>query len=406
MLRPGGRRRRRRPSGLRHAFRWLPLALVAAVVVGLLVGALADVGARSASYRASTDQSYGTLATSVVQASNRTGAALATLMAKAPTETNGGLPFTARAQLEQGLDEAVSATSAQSAQAQAIATPTPSGTMAVQFSAVMGERASATEHLRSTIDQLLGMTPLPVAGAPVSTVAPPNGPLLSPTTASVAMGAAGATFEQADARYRGLLADIRRHRYHLSLPNSVWVPAPQSAAPLGAVQLDATAPALASSVALQPFHHLVVTAAGLEPPAVPPNPGAPNAASGVIGVSCGNAQSIPPGAAPTVLPPTPTLTVKATVTNCGTVAESDIAVTATVALLDLPGTAPPPLRARGGAQKTSVTLRSGGATGLVFGPFAVANGHRYVVTVSIAIPVGQQLQPQGSTQQFLVQITR
>jgi hypothetical protein len=35
----------------------------------------------------------------------------------------------------------------------------------------------------------------------------------------------------------------------------------------------------------------------------------------------------------------------------------------------------------------------------------VANGHRYVVTVSIAIPVGQQLQPQGSTQQFLVQIT-
>ncbi len=28
MLRPGGRRRRRRPSGLRHALRWLPLVLV------------------------------------------------------------------------------------------------------------------------------------------------------------------------------------------------------------------------------------------------------------------------------------------------------------------------------------------------------------------------------------------
>ena len=123
-------------------------------------------------------------------------------------------------------------------------------------------------------------------------------------------------------------------------------------------------------------------------------------------MSCANAQSIPPGAAPTVLPPTPTVTVKATVTNCGTVAESDIAVTTTVSLFDPPGTAPPPLHARGGAQKTSVTLRSGGATGLVFGPFSVANGHRYVVTVSIAIPVGQQLQPQGSTQQFLVQITR
>jgi hypothetical protein len=269
----------------------------------------------------------------------------------------------------------------------------------------MGERASTTERLRSTIDELLGMTPLPVAGAPSSTVVPPSAPLLSATTASVAMGAVGAAFEQADANYRGLLADIRDHRYRISLPNSVWVPAPQSAAPLGAVQLDATAPALASSVALQPFHHLVVTAAGLEPPAVPPNPGSPNAAPGVVGVSCDNAQSIPPGAAPTVLPPTSTVTVKATVTNCGTVAESDIAVTTTVSLFDPTGTAPPPLHARGGAQKTSVTLRSDGAAALAFGPFSVANGHRYVVTISIAIPIGQQLQPQGATQQFLVQIT-
>jgi hypothetical protein len=405
MLRPGGRRRRRRPSGLRHALRWLPLTLLAVVVVGLIVGSLADVGARSAPYRASTDQAYGALATSVVAASNSTGKALASLMAKAPTETNAALPFTARAQLQDGLDEAVSATAAQSAQAEAIATPAPAGAVAAQFAAVMGERAAAAERLRSTIDQLLGMSPLPVAGAPSSTAVVRNGPLLSPTQASVAMGAAGAAFEQADARYRDLLADIRRNHYRIRLPSSVWVPAPQSTAPLGAVQLDATAPALDASVALAPFHHLVVTAVGLEPPAVPPTPTSPDAASGVIGVSCGNAQSIPPSAAPTILPPTPTLAVKATITNCGTVAESDVSVTATVALLDLPGTAAPPRRSQGGTKRTKVTLRSGGAVALTFGPFPVADGHRYVVTVAIAIPVGQQLQPQGATQQFLVQIT-
>jgi hypothetical protein len=404
MLRPGGRRRRRRPSGVGHAFRWLPLAILAAAVLGLLIGSLADVGARSASYRASTDQGYGALATNIVEASNRTGTALAKLMAEAPSETNAALPFTARAQVQQGLDEAVSATAAQSAQAQAIATPAPADTVAVQFATVMSERATATERLRSTIDQLLGMSPLPVAGSPSSSVVEPSGPLLSPAEASVAMGAAGAAFQQADARYRALRADIRQQRDRIRLPASAWVTAPTSAAPLGAVQLDATAPALDSSVALAPFHHLVVTAVGLEPPAVPPTPTSPGAASGVIGVSCGNAQSTPPSAAPTLLPPTSRLTVKATVTNCGTVAESGIAVTTTVALLDLPGTAAPPPRARGGVKKTKVTLRSGAASALAFGPFSVAGGHRYVVTVSIAIPVEQQLQPQGAVQQFLVQI--
>jgi hypothetical protein len=405
MLLPGGRRRRRRPSGVRRSFRWLPLVIAAAVVVGLLIGSLADVAARSASYRSATDQSYGALATSVVDASNQTGAALASLMTAAPTMTNGALPFTARDELQQGLDDAVSSTAAQSEEARAIGTPSPSGTVATQFEAVMSERAAATEQLRTTIDQLLGMTPLPVAGSPVSSSPSPTGPLLSPTSASIAMGNAGAAFEDADARYRALLADIRRHRYRIRLPVSVWVSKPQSTAPLGPVQLDVTAPALAASSALGSFHHLVVTAVGVEPPAVPPNPASPNAGPGVIGVSCGNAQSTPPAPSPAVLPPTSTLTIQATVTNCGTVVESGIAVTGAVTLSDPVGTAPPSAGGRGGTQKMAVTLRSGGATALTFGSFSVAGGHTYLVTVSIAIPVGQQPQPQGSTQQLLVHIT-
>jgi hypothetical protein len=309
------------------------------------------------------------------------------------------LPFTARDQFEQGLDDAVSSAAAQSEQAKAIATPPPSGAVGSQLAAVMSDRSAATVQLRSTIDGLLGMTPLPVAGSPSSAEVVPAGPLISANAASVALGAAGTAFEDADARYRAVLSAIRRQHYRIRLPASAWVSTPQSAAPLGTVQLAAIAPVLAASVALSPFHHLVVSAVGLEPPAVPgPGPG-------VIGVSCGNAISTPPGASPSVVPPTPTLTVKATVTNCGTVAETGIAVTTSVALDDPVGTALPPVGARGGTRIMPVTLRSGGATALTFGPFSVANGHQYLVTVSIAIPVGQQGQPQGSTQQILVQIT-
>ncbi len=170
------------------------------------------------------------------------------------------------------------------------------------------------------------MTPLPVAGSPSSSAAVPAGALLSPNEASVGMGRAGSLFQQADARYRALLADIRRHGYPVRLPASVWVPDPQSTAPLGSVQLAATAPALGGSAALVPYHQLVLTAVGLDPPAVPPPPGSTGAGPGVIGVSCAAPQSVVPGPSPAVLPPTSTVTVLATVTNCGTVAESQIAV--------------------------------------------------------------------------------
>jgi len=253
---------------------------VVAVVVGLAIGSLADVSSQSSSYRRSTDRSYAALAAAVVQASNETGAALASVIASAPTLPNGALPFTARAQVQQGLDDAVATATSELRQAQAIAAPPPSGSVAAQLTAVMAERAAATEKLRSTVDQLLGMTPLSVPGSPTADVVPPPVALISATTASVDMGAAGAAFQQADARYRSLLADIRERRYPMRLPASVWVPSPQSTAPLGAVQLDATAPALAASTALASFHHLVLTAVGLEPPAVPPGPTTPGAAPG------------------------------------------------------------------------------------------------------------------------------
>jgi len=106
-----------------------------------------------------------------------------------------------------------------------------------------------------------------------------------------------------------------------------------------------------------------------------------------------------------VLPPTTTLTVKTTLTNCGTVSESGVAVTASVTLSDPPGVAPPSAGSRGGTRNASVTLASGGSAALVLGPIPVAGGHQYLVTISIVVPPGEVSLPQGSSQQFLVQIT-
>ncbi len=385
--------------------RWLPFALVGAVLLGLLIGSLADVSSQSTAYHRATDRSFSALATDVVRASNRTGSALATLMNDAPTIPNSALPFTARGQIQQGLDAAVSETEAEYRQAAAIGSPSPSGSVGARFAAVMQARAAATLQLRTDLDRFLGMVPLPVAGSPSASDVVSPGPPLSSSAAAVALGGVGTSFEQSDRDYRGLLADIHAQRDPIRLPASLWVPSPVSLAPLGSTQLAALPPALDASAALVPYHHLVLTAVGFEPPAVPPSPGSPAAAAGAIGTPCGNAVSVGPGTGPTTLPPTASISVKTTITNCGTVDEAGATVTATVALADPAGTAPPSPGHRGGTTRTTVTLRAGGSNALVFGPVEVASGHTYVVTLVAAAPNGEPAVPDGSTQQFVVQIT-
>ena len=185
------------------------------------------------------------------------------------------MPRTARAQIQQGLDDAVSATAAEARQAAAIATPPPSGTVAVQLSAVHdrpGRRHRIA--LRSTIDQL-ARDDAAARGRITVVLVPRSRPEPSSRRPRRrwAWAAAGRLFQQADARYRALLGDIRRHHYPVRLPASVWVPAPQSSAPLGSVQLAATAPALGGSPRSSPYHQLVLTAVSLDPPALPPPPG-------------------------------------------------------------------------------------------------------------------------------------
>jgi hypothetical protein len=96
--------------------------------------------------------------------------------------------------------------------------------------------------------------------------------------------------------------------------------------------------------------------------------------------------------------------VAATVTNCGTVVESGVGVSETLAPADPPGAAPP-ASARGGTAKATVTLRAGSSVALPPAGFAVAGGHLYTLTLAIAIDPSNQLDPTGSTQQFLLQIS-
>lgn len=373
------------------------IAIATTVTVALVGGSLLAIHTQSTGYRSATTTGYVALADQTGQASTVAGARLAKLMADAPSLTNSAFPITARGNLQQGLDAAVLDTQAQSRQGRNLASPPPQGDLSSQFTHVLELRASATEALRTTIDQLLGMQPLPVAGGPSPTVPTTQPTQISVSQASAEMSAEGALFEQADAAFRGLQASATALRPPAHLFDSAWVSAPSAAAPLGSAPLGATATALASSSALVPFHHLVVTAVGLSPPAVP------TGGAGSVSTSCTEPSSAVPGSSPTVVPPSNALGALVSVTNCGTVPESGVTVSVTVATADPPGTAAPPAGSQGGRVQAVVVLASGSSSAPVLGPLPVSAGHRYLLTVAVSLPPAQ-LDPAGSTQQFLVEI--
>ncbi len=376
------------------------LALLVAVTISLAIGSLIEINAQSSQYRASTDSGYGAMASKLVAVSNQTGSQLASLMDGAPQLVNHPIPFRARAVLQQGLDEAVSSTSAQASRAEALEPPAPTAGVGSQLTMVMSDRASATLALRSNIDQMLGMAPLPVAGGPESSAPPAPTLLISPEQAATGMTAAGVLFQHADDEYGSLLTHIRTERLPTHLPPSVWVPAPVAAAPLGPARLGSAAALLDGSPALRPFHQLIITAIGLDP--APVASGGPQ--TSIPG--CTAPQSRVTAGAPMVMPPTSSVAATVTVTNCGTVVEPVVRLTGTLALADPPGTPPPSAGATGGVSEAQVSLRAGSSAALSMQTLPVASGHTYTFTFTIAIPISQQANnPDGSTQQLLLQIS-
>ncbi len=402
---PRDRRRRGRAAARRGRGRILLLVLLIVVTAALVIGSVAEIHAQSGGFRASIDTGYGALASRVVDASNQTGGELASLMESAAQLPNATVPHTARTEIQQGLDEAVDSTTEQASEAAGLVPPYPTGTVSNRFTEVMEERSRATVHLRTSIDRLLGMGTLPVAGAPSDPSPRQSAPLTSIPDASAAMAGAGLLFQQADDGYRQLVAYAHREHIPVHLPASVWVPSPAVDAPLSPVRLGATAAALKASVALIPFHELVITAAGLVPSAVPPAAPAVAASGGpgIVGDSCSDPSSAVAGPTPIVLPPTRTVQASMTVTNCGTVVESGVTVSQTVTPVVPAGTAPPAVGERGGTTQTRITLRPGSSVALTLSPLPVAGGHLYELSLAVAIP--PQANPAGSSQKFLIQIS-
>lgn len=391
--------------------------MVAVVIVGALlavivIGSVAEINAQSAGYRQATDTAYAQLASIVVDDSNQTGSRLASLMASAAHLPNGpvdpnrtgvqplaaGTSQTARARMQQGLDQVVADATEEAVRASSLVPPEPTGSVSTQFIAVMRARAASTSALRSIIDGLLGMEPLPLAGSPSASSTPAAATPLSVAEAAPQMAVVGQDLYTADTAYANLVAYIHRERIPVHLPSSVWVHPPAASTPLGPQSLGATASALSGSAIMAPVHQMVITAIALSPPAV--NTGG----AGLANTNCQSPASTGASAIPTVLPPTTSVSAAATVTNCGTVTESGVTITQTLTLADPAGTKPPPADARGGRSHTEVTLRSGGSTALDLPGITVATGHLYDLALAIDLPPGQ-VNPSGSSQAFLIQIS-
>jgi hypothetical protein len=387
----------------------ITISIVVAVLGVLVIGSIVEIHAKSAPYRKMTDQGYAALASRVVAASNQSGARLTAVIYTAPSIPNQPFPDTARGEIQQGLDVAMSATSQEARQARALTPPSTSDDVADQFTSILEDRAAAVASVVATIDQLLGMVPLAIAGAPTTTTTTSAHPsaVISVSQASQQLASAGTRIQQADRAYAAWARRLRQGKIpgagSIRVPASVWAP---SGSPLSSVQLGNSAGLLNRAVALIPFHLMAITAVGLAPPAVPSATPNNPAGSGTIAISCNPSTltSTVAGATPTVLPPTGSVTPLVTVTNCGTVNEANITVTETLRLADAPGSATPPPGASGSSARTTITAAvSGQSQALSFPALTVASGHLYTLTITLSPPTGQA-NPAGTSQQFLLQI--
>ena len=342
----------------------MTLVVVVAVVVALAAGSVAAISSSSGPYRRLVGHGYVDLALPVVEASNATGRALATLLGAVPA------PATTRLLLQQGLDQAVADSAREASQAAAIVPPGPAGSVPERFASVFEQRAAAVSAIRAAVDGLLGMAPLLVAGAPGSGGPSVPSTILPTGTASSQLAAAGTQIAQSDAAYAAVARAIRTMPGGGRLPASAWVPAGAGAtAPLGAAVLGSTADALVAAPGLAAVHRTIVSALGVSPPAA-------GGGSGAMGQGCRATAPPPTPSSAAVLPPTTGVTVAVTVTNCGNVVETGVSVTASVA--------PPGGGGRAVTAEAPVgVVEAGGSVAVTVPRLAVSHGSQVVLTVAV-----------------------
>jgi hypothetical protein len=342
---PLSRRRARRRSISRR----LTLALVAAVVLALVIGGFTQISRQSQGYNQGVVRSLVAQGSVIANESAATSAQVRRLMADWQTLD--------RRTLQAALDSAVGQTADQDARAQLAAGSASASQLGGRFASVFSDRALALSDVRSAVDGLLGMHPLPVAGASTSDTGIANAPLLTSTQATDRLAAAGLLLARSDATYRAVRLDVRRDRAGYRLPASVWIANPQTWQ-LGALaeQIDL----IGTSGSLAVVHDLTLQTVRLDPPALP------TALSTAQGTS--------------VLSPTTSISVTVVLSNLGSVDEPRGAVQFSLAPQS------------GGSAVTivrRVAVPSGGSVTLDAVTFRVRPGNTYQLTVTVIPPAGE-----------------
>lgn len=346
------RRRARRPRATVVA-----AALVVAVAAGLLVGGLLRVGAQSTGYWRAIDRSYAATVTPVVAASGRLGSQL---RREIPS-----MPGQGRTAAEQALDELVRSSAAQAAQAAAMADPSPAGGVAAGVAGALGQRAQAMADLRTALDRLLQMAPLPAAGATgvaVAAVSDPPSPI-SQTAARRALTRVGALLGEADRAYAGARRALHAGPGRASIPRSAWTGHPSLWAPAPVSELVG---ALVASSTLASRHDVVLLTKSL---ALTPAPIPANATTS-------------PGSA--VVPPTTSLRLRVVVADEGNVAERRVPVRVVATPDSGAAAGHPPSKS-----SARVTVAPGSSVSVGLGPLKVRPGTIYTVRVFLSPPPGE-----------------
>lgn len=328
-----------------------------ALVLAVLIGGLTRMRSQSAGYERAVDRSYAAQARLFVGASDRLATRFHALV--------GDMRRDHRTTLEFALDTLVRSSASVAAEAATAASPAPSGDAAARVATAMADRAKAMSTLRSAVDGLLGMTPLPVTGSPDPSAAVTPRPL-SPAGAATELTKVGALLVASDRSYASGRRALRAAPGRARLPSSVW--SGRRGAWRGRATID-VADAIASAPSLTAVRRVeLVTHALALTPAPVPSVAKPH--GGTSGVA--------------LLPPTGHLDISVVVANDGDVGERGVAVHASVA--EVPSV---PSKGTVAAEGTTrhLSLGAHSSASMTLPGLSVVPGNRYTVAVSVDPPL-------------------
>ncbi len=321
--------------------------VVGALVLVAVVGGALRARSQSVGYERAIDRSYAVQARPLAEESNRLGTQLHELLAR--------MPHDGRTTLEEVLDTLVRSTASLAGAASTAASPAPSGGAGDDVTAAMVDRADAMRILRTAIDRLLGMAPLPVVGATDPSSLPATTRPISEEGAAAQLARVGTLLVRGDRMYAAGRRALRAAPGRGVLPTSVWS---RRRSEWSSGRTLSLVDALTSSATLAAVHEvgLVAHSLALTPAPVP---------------SASNGSSVP---GVLVLPPTGRVLVGLVVANDGNVAERRIGVRATVARAG---------RAAHRQRSRVVALTAHSSVSVTLPPVRVVPGDTYTVTVSV-----------------------